>query len=82
MIRDEDVIKSNTGKYMKPHEKVLYTVALILGATLVITGIAVLILSSYSFGLGIILIIIGVVEMIGVGLILWTEGVKKDKRKK
>lgn len=81
MIRDEDVMKKNTGKYMKPHERVLYTAALIFGAILTIAGIVVLIVTNYLFTLGVILIVIGIVEMIGVGLLLWTEGIKKDRKK-
>jgi len=79
MIRDEDVIKSDTGKYMKPHEKVLYTLALIFGVGLTIAGIVMLIVGDNLFGWGIILIVIGVLEAIGVGVLLWTEGTKRSK---
>ena len=84
MIRDEDVIKSGTSKYMKPHEKVLYTLALIFGILLAIAGIVMLAIGIGRDGdglllAGIILLVVGILEVIGVGLLLWTEGVKKSR---
>ena len=76
MVRDEDVIKPSTGAYMKPHERVLYRIALVFGFILAIAGIAILV-ASENFTWGIILLVAGVLEMIGVGLLLWTEGEKK-----
>jgi len=78
MIRDEDVIKNTTGQYMKPHEKALYIFALIFGVLLTIGGIAILVFSELLV-LGIILVLVGITEMIGVGILLWTDGEKKTK---
>ena len=75
MIKDEDVIKG-TNKYMKPHEKFLYIFALICGIALLIAGIVLTALGFYI--VGIILLVVGICEIIGVGLLLWTEG-KKEK---
>ena len=81
MIRDEDVIKSTTGQYMKPHERVIYILALIFGALLTIGGIIMLFVSGLLMW-GIFLIIGGISEMIGVGILLWTDGAKnRDSRK-
>ena len=80
MIRDEDVIKSNTGKYMKPHEKVFYSIALVFGILLAIAGIVLVILGEDLLIWGLVLLAVGIAEAIGVGLLLWTEGVKKDKK--
>ncbi|MCL2229028.1 MAG: DUF4282 domain-containing protein [Firmicutes bacterium] len=84
MIRDEDVIKNNNGKYMKPHEKVLYWLAIVFGVALAIAGIVMLAIGLSNsnpmlWGWGIGLIVAGIIEVIGVGLLLWTEGVKKNK---
>jgi len=79
MIRDEDVMKKTTGRYMKPHEKVLYILALIFGAALVIAGI---VLIPFGFWIvGIVLISVGILEIIGVGLLLWTDGERSNKKK-
>jgi len=81
MIKDEDVIKSTTGQYMKPHERILYTLALIFGALLIIAGI-IMIFSSDLLMWGIILLAAGIIEVVGVGLLLWTDGEKKKKGEK
>jgi len=78
MIKDEDVIKSTTGQYMKPHERVLYNLALVFGILLTIAGI-VMLFNSELLVWGIVLILFGISEMVGVGLLLWTEGEKKRK---
>jgi len=80
MIKDEDVIKSTTGQYMKPHERVIYTIALIIGVLLIIAGIVILFVSEL-LTLGIILSVVGVFEVAGVGVLLWTDGEKKKKEK-
>ena len=77
MIRDEDVIKGNTGKYMKRHERILYILALAFGVMLAIAGI---ILLAFGFWIvGAVLLLIGICEAIGVGILLWTEGEKVSK---
>jgi len=76
MIKDEDVIKSTTGQYMKPHERIIYTLALIFGVILIITGI-IMLFSSELLVWGIILLVVGLLEIGGVGILLLTEGEKK-----
>ena len=79
MIRDEDVIKSTTGKYMKPHERVIYTITLALGVLVAIGGIIMLFVNDMWI-LGLILLVVGAADIIGVGLLLWTDGEKRKKR--
>lgn len=76
MIKDEDVIKSVSTKYMKPHEKVLYYLAFALGIGLIIAGIVLLALGIWIVGLS--LLGAGILEIIGVWLLLWTDGDKKS----
>ena len=80
MIRDEDVIKSNTSKYMKTHEKVLYILSLVLGIAGIITGAVLLIVGMPIWGW--ILLIGGIIETIGVGVLLWTEGARRNNKSK
>ena len=79
MIRDEDVIKKDTSKYMKSHERVLYSLALVFGIVLIVVGIVFLAIGGNLLIFGIVLIVVGVLEVIGVWLLLWTEGVKQNK---
>ena len=80
MIRDEDVIKNTTGQYMKPHEKVLYTVMLIIGILLAVAGIIVL-LASNNLTLGIILIVGGAVFLVFGVLMIYGVKVSNDVEK-
>ena len=79
MIKDEDVIKSDTGKYMKSYEKVLYILAVIFGIILAIVGAVMLAVGGNFLVWGIVLLAVGICEVIGVGLLLWTEGIKNKQ---
>ena len=84
MIRDEDVMKGGIDNYMKPHEKVLYVLALLLGIAGVIAGIVLLAVglgndNSDLWITGIVMLVVGLAEMAGVGLLLWTEGTKRTR---
>ena len=85
MIRDEDVIKTGTSAYMKPHERLIYVLGVIFGILLAIAGIIMLAVglnneNDHLFVWGIVLIAVGIFEIVGVALLLWTEGVKRTKR--
>jgi|GEM_PF-1617887 len=84
MIKDEDVIKHTTGKYMKPHERIIYNVALAIGVLFVVGGLVMLVigLNNDNDGLwitGIVFLGSGILEIIGVAILLWTDGGKKNK---
>ena len=64
--------------YMKPHERVIYILALVFGVALAIAGIVLLAVGGFVI-LGSILLAVGVGEIIGVAILLWTEGVKKSR---
>ena len=77
MINNESIKKNRTNKYMKPHEKVLCIIALIIGIILVISGIIMLLSrNEHLFTLGIILVVIGVTEGIFVAIFLSMDGKK------
>jgi len=84
MIRDEDVMRKNTSRYMKPHERVLYWLAIGFGVLLIIGGIVAIVIGVTSYPqwlwiLGVSLVIGGIGEIIGVGLLLWTDGEKRKR---
>lgn len=77
-------MKGPTNKYMKPHERVLYNLALVFGALLALGGLIMIIVGvtgeSRSLWIwGIVLLVSGICEIIGVGILLWTDGEKKNK---
>lgn len=66
---------------MKPHEKVIYTLALVFGVLLSVAGLTMLVVGLYRGSelriWGAVLLVSGIIEIIGVGLLLWTDGEKK-----
>jgi len=81
MIKDEDVIKNNSSSYMKPHERVIYVVFLILGVLTAIAGIVMFIigLSANITGLiaaGAAMIVTGIIDTVLMVLFLKSEKTK------